>query len=96
MGMYSEKPILDMTPDGRFRSPQKPPFAVRIAAVALVIAVVAGGLAAAAFALWLVFMLIPVVLVAGLIGYAALRFQVRRSSFRGTGHIVYPPDSRRP
>jgi hypothetical protein len=95
MAKYSDTPMLDMTPDGRFRTPQKPPLAIRIAAAALIVAVIAGGLAVAALAIWLAFILIPVVLVAGLIGYAALRFQMRRGSFRGTGYFVAPRDSGR-
>lgn len=90
MVMYSDKPTLDMTPDGRFRTPQKPPLALRVAAAALIVAVIAGGLAVAAFAFWLVFMLVPVVLVAGLIGYAALRFQMRRGSLGRSRDVSDP------
>ncbi len=54
----------------------------RVAAVAFLVAIAAGGLAFAALALWLAFLLIPVVLVAGLIAYVAFRFQLRKHSFR--------------
>ena len=51
---------LDMTSDGRFRTPPRLPVSTRIIAVAVVLAVVATGLAFAALALWLAFALIPV------------------------------------
>jgi len=95
MTPYREKPVLDMTPDGRFRTPPRVPIATRIAAAAVVVAVIAGGLAAAAIALWLAFLLIPVVLVAGLVAYAALRFQLRRRSFGGQGRAMRPDIFRR-
>ena len=47
---------------------------MRIAGWALVVALVAGGLAGAAVALWLALSLIPVAIVAGLVAYAAFRF----------------------
>jgi fumarate reductase subunit C len=82
MDRYPKQPILDMTPDGQFRKPRKTPIATRIAAMAIIVAVAACGLAVAALALWLAFLMIPVVVVAGLIAYIAFRFQVGKSSFR--------------
>ena len=57
-------PELDLLPDGSYR-PRRPPVAARIFAWAMVIAVVAGALAVAAFALWFALILIPVMVVAG-------------------------------
>jgi fatty acid desaturase len=74
-------PELDLLPDGSFR-PRRPPVATRIFAWAIVIAVVAAGLAVAAFALWLALILIPVVLVAGLVAWLAFRFQLWRAGNR--------------
>ena len=92
MTPYREKPVLDMTADGRFRTPLKPPIAARIAATALVVAVIAGGLAVAAIALYVASLRIPVVLGAGLVAYAAFRFQLRRRSPAGPVRS-YRPDS---
>lgn len=78
------KPVLDMTPDGAFRTP---PWASRILRYAIVVAVLAGGLAMAALALWFALMLIPVVLAAALVAYVALRWRIwqaqRAQSGRG-------------
>jgi hypothetical protein len=72
-------PDLDMLPDGSFRSPPRPPILTRVFIWAAVIAVIAGGLAAAAFALWLALFLVPVALLAGVIAWLAFRFQLWRA-----------------
>ncbi len=68
-----------MLPDGSFRQPARPPILTRIFLWAVVIAVIAGGLAAAAFALWLALILVPVALLAGAIAWLAFRFQLWRA-----------------
>jgi hypothetical protein len=72
-------PELEMRVDGSFRSPPRPPLLTRIILWAAVIAVVAGGLALAAFALWLALFLVPVALIAGVIAWLAFRFQLWRA-----------------
>ncbi|HEY1935500.1 MAG TPA: hypothetical protein VGG99_26120 [Acetobacteraceae bacterium] len=72
-------PQLDMLPDGSFRPPSRPPILTRIFLWAAVVAVIAGGLAAAAFALWLALFLVPVALLAGVIAWLAFRFQLWRA-----------------
>ena len=72
-------PQLDMLPDGSFRHPARPPILTRIFLCALVIACVAGGLAVAAFALWLLLILVPVALLAGAVAWLAFRFQLWRA-----------------
>ncbi|HUB49766.1 MAG TPA: hypothetical protein VMB73_32745 [Acetobacteraceae bacterium] len=72
-------PELEMRVDGSFRSPQRPPLLTRIFFWAAVIAVIAGGLALAAFALWLALFLVPVALIAGVIAWLAFRFQLWRA-----------------
>jgi hypothetical protein len=74
-------PELDLLPDGSYR-PRRPPIAARIFAWAIVVLVVATALAVAAFALWFALILIPVVLMAGLIAWLALRYQVWRAGRR--------------
>ena len=82
---------LDMTPDGQFRSPPRAPITAKIFAGAVVIAVVAGGLAFAAFALWIALILIPVVVLAILVAVLTLRFQLWQARRRTAG----PPDMMR-
>jgi hypothetical protein len=76
---FRETPQLDMTPDGRFREPPRTPLATRIARTALVVAVLAGVLAALILALWFALALIPVAIGAGLVAWAAFRFQLWRA-----------------
>lgn len=70
------------------RRPLRAPLALRLGVWAVLIAVFAGGIAAAALALWLALAMIPVAIVAGLVGYGVLRFQAwkaRRSVGGQTG-----------
>jgi ABC-type xylose transport system permease subunit len=75
-----EPPLLDLTADGQFRRPARPPWAARVAGWALLVALLAGGLAGAAVAFWLALMLIPVAIIAGLVAYGAFRFHLWRNS----------------
>jgi len=72
-------PQLEMQPDGSFRQPVRPPILTRIFLWAMVIAGVAGALAVAAFALWLLLILVPVALLAGVIAWLAFRLQLWRA-----------------
>ncbi len=90
------QPILDMTPDGGFRSPARPPVSSRILVWAIGIAVVTAAVAFAAFALWIVLTLIPVIVAAAVVIWATLKFrawQARRSL--GRGSQMRWPDLRR-
>jgi fatty acid desaturase len=75
-------PEIELLPDGSYRS-RRPPIAARIFAWAVVIAIAAGALAVAAFALWFALILIPVVVAAALIGWLAFRYQLWRTRQRG-------------
>ena len=79
-----DTPVLDMTPDGRFRPPPRPtlPLATRMALAAGVVAALAAALGVAALALWLAFMLIPLAVGAGVVAYLAFRFQLWRTGAR--------------
>lgn len=83
MPQFYRRPTLDMTPDGQFVGPRPAPRWVgRVAAWAILIAAMAVAIAVGAFAFWVVLMLIPVAIIAGLVAWLALRFQlwrVRRS-----------------
>ena len=72
-------PELDMLPDGTFRRPARPPMVTRVFLWASVVAVIAAGLAIAAFVLWIALILIPVALLAGVIAWLAFRFQLWRA-----------------
>jgi hypothetical protein len=71
-------PELDMTIEGEFVSPPTPPIASRILMWAVVIAIVAGALSLAAFALWLALLILPVALGAGIIAWAMFRYRMWR------------------
>jgi hypothetical protein len=75
--------IIDMTPEGDFVSPRshaRPPggFAVTLGLSAAIVAAVAGAVVVAALLLWVASIMIPVALVAGVVAYAAFRFQMWR------------------
>ena len=72
---YRVPPQIDMFIDGRFRVPGRPSWPMRVAGLAVLVAVLAGALVVAAVALWLVAVLIPVVVVAGVVAWAAITWQ---------------------
>ncbi len=85
-----------MTPDGRFTAPPRAPISTRIIAGAVLLAVVAGGLAFAAFALWIALLLVPVVIVAVLVAVMTIRFKIwqarrRAGSLGGNRHVARWP-----
>jgi len=90
---HDHAPLLDMTPDGRFRRPAPVlSMGTRLAIGAALVALVAGAAAIAAFLLWIAAMLVPVAIVAGLVAYAAFRFQLwrARGSVRGQRSVFRP------
>jgi hypothetical protein len=80
--VHREPPLLDLTPEGEFRQAPspfgRPNWAARLVGWAVIVALIAGGLAAAALAFWLALTLIPIAIVAGLIAYVAFRFNLWR------------------
>lgn len=78
---YSPKdlPAVDMTPDGRFLPPPRPPMTIKIGGIAAVIAVLAIGLGVAALALWFALILIPVAVGAAAVAWLAFRLQLWRA-----------------
>ena len=87
---------LDMTPDGQFRTPPRAPVTMQIMAGAVLVAVVAGGLAFAAFALWLALLLVPVVIVAVLVAVVMLRLRIWQARRRAAGYDSNRFMARRP
>ncbi|WP_428486123.1 hypothetical protein [Rhodopila sp.] len=72
-------PQLDMTLEGEFVSPPKPPVSTRIMVWAIVIAIITGGLAFAALALWVALIILPVALGAAIIAWAMFRYRMWRA-----------------
>lgn len=75
-----QPPVIDMTPDGRFREPPQAsgarvPVSFKLLIGAVVVAVLAGTAAVAALALWVVSMLLPVMVIAGGVAYAAFKYR---------------------
>lgn len=98
MKMKSMPPDLDMTPDGRFLDPPATPVIARVVRGAIVVAAISGVAAAALLALWFALLLIPVAIGAGLLAWAAFRFQLWRAgrSFGRERDLSRPPISRAP
>lgn len=78
-----------MVIDRSFRFPSRASLPMKIAGVAIIVAVLAGALSVAVLALWLLAALIPIAVVAGVIAWAAIRFQLWRSRRTYNG---LPPD----
>lgn len=77
-------PTLDMTPEGGFRQlpPRGPSLSFKVLLTSVLIAIVAGAIAIAAFALWVVSLMLPVVVIAGAVAWGMLRLR-RWQSLRG-------------
>jgi uncharacterized membrane protein len=67
-------PVIDMTPDGKFIEPPKPSiliYVLRLALFGVALAVVAA-------LFWTLILVLPLILLAAVIGYFVLRPQIRR------------------
>ncbi|NKE43955.1 hypothetical protein HB662_04145 [Roseomonas frigidaquae] len=83
-------PVIDMTPDGQFTQPPTPRqpglldrVLARVGGVALLVALIAGGLVLASLAVVFVGLILPVLLVAGLIGAGSIWWRLRRARQQG-------------
>ncbi len=78
--------MLDMTPEGGFRGPAPASWLdralLRVGGAAILLALAAGGLTLAALAFVVVGLLLPVVIFAGLVAFAALWWRVRQARAR--------------
>ena len=70
--------VLDMTADGRFIEAPRPSFKDRLISWALLVAGAGIAILGTALALWFALLLVPFIIAAGLIGYAAFRWYVWR------------------
>lgn len=89
---YRRRVILDMTPEGKFRRLPGIPLGTRIAVAAVVVALIAGGLAIGAFVVGVALTLIPVALVAVLVAYVAFKVELWRArrSIGGQRNLFRP------
>jgi hypothetical protein len=85
-------PVLDMTPEGDFREPARPAPSgwldralARVGGVALLLALVAGGLVVVSLAVVLLGLLLPIAIAAGLVAFVTLWWRLRRLRGRGGG-----------
>lgn len=86
-------PVIDMAPDGTFRT-QPPglraPLSFKLLLGATIVAVVAGAAAVAALALWVVALLLPVAVIAAAVAWGAYKYRVwRRRGASGAARSVY-------
>ena len=77
-------PTIEMRLDGTFPPPRGASLPVRIAGIALAVAVLAGGFALLALVAWLVLwavlILVPMALLAGAVAWAAYRLQTWKAA----------------
>lgn len=91
MNTNRRPPIIDMTPEGAFRDPAPPRPAslldrvlTRVGGVAMLLAILSGALVVAALAIMAFAILLPVAIVAGLVGGGTLWWRIRRARAQGT------------
>jgi len=90
-------PVLDMTPEGEFRDQPRPlqggtwldRALLRLGGIAVLATAVAGGLVLAALGALLLGLLIPVAIVAGLVGFVSLWWRMRRAGRTGMPAFVF-------
>ena len=71
-------PTIDMTPDGAFRAPPRRPvmpLSMKVALGAALVAMVGVTMTVAALAIWVVSLILPVVIIAGGVAWAAMRYR---------------------
>lgn len=85
-------PVIDMAPDGTFRtrpSGMRAPLSFKLLLGATIVAVLAGAAAVAALALWIAALLLPVVVIAAAVAWGAYRYRAWRRGASGSARSVY-------
>ncbi len=85
-------PVIDMAPDGTFRtkpSGMRAPLSFKLLLGATIVAVLAGAAAVAALALWIAALLLPVVVIAAAVAYGAYKYRNWRRGASGAARSVY-------
>ncbi len=84
--MNREPPIIDMRPDGTFLPPpgRRPvvPMSAKLMLGGILVAALGISVAIAALAIWVVSLVLPVIIIAAAVAWAAMKFR-RWQSFRG-------------
>ncbi len=75
---YRRQITLDLTRDGQFVRRARLPIVTRIAIAAVLVAMIAGGLAFGALVLGLALTLLPIAAIALVVAYVGVRFEVWR------------------
>jgi hypothetical protein len=94
MDRSRDRPVIDMTPEGEFREPAPARGSwldrtlARVGAYAVLASVVAGGLVVAALAIVFAALLLPVAIIAGLVGFGTLWWRARRARREGRRLIM--------
>ncbi|MBR0653144.1 hypothetical protein GXW78_26040 [Roseomonas terrae] len=90
MNTQHRPPVIDMTPEGEFRDPVPPKptgtfdrLLARIGGIAMLVALGAAALVFAGLAVLAIGILLPVALVAGVIGGGSLWWRMRRAARNG-------------
>ncbi len=86
-------PVLDMAPDGTFRtrpSGLRAPLSFKLLLGATIVAVMAGAFAVAALALWVAALLLPVVIIAAGVAFAAFKYRQWRRGPVSRARSIYP------
>ena len=74
-------PVIDMAPDGTFRTKppgMRAPLSFKLLLGATIVAVLAGAAAVAALALWIAALLLPVVVIAAVVAWGTYRYRAWR------------------
>ena len=96
MNTQHRPPVIDMTPEGEFRDPVPPKamggfdrMLARIGGVAMLVALGAAGLALAGLAVLAISVMLPIALIAGLIGGGSLWWRMRRAGRHGAQPVRF-------
>ncbi len=86
-------PVIDMAPDGTFRttpSGKRAPLSFKLLLGATIVAVLAGAAAVAALALWVAALLLPVVVIAAAVAWGTYRYRRWRRGPTVARQSIYP------
>ncbi len=86
-------PVIDVAPDGTFRTKppgMRAPLSFKLLLGATIVAVLAGAAAIAALALWIAALLLPVVVIAAAVAWGAYKYQSWRRRAQGGARSIYP------
>ena len=92
-GMVRKPPTIDMLPDGSFREPRRGntvPFSAKLMVAAVLVTALSVSVAVAAFAIWVVSLVLPVIIIWGAVIWGTMKYR-RWQSVRNRDGYVVPP-----